>query len=879
MAEEVIKKKGRLAAAVLAGSSLAFGSFALSMPAALAAEAQEPPTEEVTEPADLDTQDDAPAGDGDEGTDSVDESQEADEADESETEASSEPSSEPEASENTDASPTIEANSIELFDADGEPTISLDVSSGQPGETVTAIGQGFTPNASIVLSLVSDEGSLALGTDESDENGAISVEVTIPADAEYGEYVIDAVEEQDNASASFQFTVVEDDPGDGEPGDEVNPALYVTPGAGPAGSTVGLNGTGFTANGDVEVTVTATDGSSIASITITADEYGTINAEEITIPEGTAVGLYQVTAVDVETDETSESVPFNVTDVTLTVNPESLSEDDFLEDGVELTVQGLEPNEEVDFEFSSRFSLIPSLAGEATADDEGTATYSVTSAEDDVVVGDYGVRVTLAEDELEVASGSFNVTRERPQYCAAPEDPTADGAVRPGEILYVTGINVTPDSTVMVDFGIDGVAEEELETEADGNFGTVFEVPEDAEPGVKELTVTDGDAVGTAEYTVADVTDDAEPSLTADRDQIPLEEFVGSVDDEPGVHFAVTGLEADTEINYNVTAPETVRDLDGEETADADGNAGFYIYGPETLDPTVYLGDYSVTVTYEDEQGETQTLGPVDFTVVEDGPLITLESDEVYPGESLDMQVTNLSPDGEVTVEWNPTETMRADADGNLEAELPIADDAEPGVYELTVTDEESGESNSVDYTVLSVDDPALTIDPETITLDEFIGDPEDGAGVTHVVENLEPGDDISYVVSGPEGVNDYESTADVDEEGQANFVIRGYETANNAVYLGDYTTVVTYEDEDGNSVELTGHFTVVTGDDAPGVGSDDDEAAAPAGGAPTDLNGTSLADTGASGAQLGLLAGTLLLAGGAFLAYANRGRLFTRKH
>src|SRR5690625_5676233 len=87
------------------------------------------------------------------------------------------------------------------------------------------------------------------------------------------------------------------------------------------------------------------------------------------------------------------------------------------------------------------------------------------------------------------------------------------------------------------------------------------------------------------------------------------------------------------------------------------------------------------------------------------------------------MQVTNLSPDGEVTVEWNPTETMRADADGNLEAELPIADDAEPGVYELTVTDEESGESNSVDYTVLSVDDPALTIDPETITLDEFIGD------------------------------------------------------------------------------------------------------------------------------------------------------------
>src|SRR5699024_7053986 len=171
------------------------------------------------------------------------------------------------------------------------------------------------------------------------------------------------------------------------------------------------------------------------------------------------------------------------------------------------------------------------------------------------------------------------------------------------------------------------------------------------------------------------------------------------------------------------------------------------------------------------------------------------------------------------------------DENGELSAELPIADDADTGVQTLTVTDLTTEETASVEYTVLSSDDevvdPALTIDPERIDLDDFVGDPEDGAGANHIVEGMEPGTEISYVVSGPEYVNDYESTADVDEDGVASFVIHGYDVADPAVYLGEYNTVVTYVDDAGETQTLSGSFTVVDGDDddstAGGSDGDDD--------------------------------------------------------
>lgn len=189
------------------------------------------------------------------------------------------------------------------------------------------------------------------------------------------------------------------------------------------------------------------------------------------------------------------------------------------------------------------------------------------------------------------------------------------------------------------------------------------------------------------------------------------------------------------------------------------------------------------------------------------------------------------------------------------------------------------------------VTEPALIIDPEEIALEDFVqSDPEDDdAGVDHRVEGLEPGTAVSYTVTGPEGVTDFTQNRTADDEGVLEFVIHGFDVADPTVYLGDYTTVVTYDNEEDETAELSGSFAVVAddgtpaagdgGDETPDLGTDDDSAA-PAGGTSSNLNNdTGLAQTGATGVHLGLLAGALLLVGGAFVAFANRARLFGRKH
>ena len=812
MAEESTKKRGRLAAAVIAGSTLAFGSFAMGIPAAMADEEETSPVAVATQEAVANT-------------------------------------AEPEATEEVSTPPADDNGSD---DADDAPA--------------------------------SDDGEDAEPVDE-------------PAVETQSETATEPVE-QEATDTPETLQTMNDEPGDDESVEEddeqVDPYLYVNPGSGPAGTTIGLNGSGFTKNGDVEVSVTpAAGGDAVVSETFTADEGGWLDNQELTIPDNAANGLYHVTALDVGSGEASDVADFNVTDITLDVTPETITEEDFQNTGVTLTVEGLESGDVVDFEFGNAYSPIPALADSATANEDGTAEYTVQQTEGRVYVGDYSVNVNLADGGSRVASGSFEVTSALPQVSAYPQEPTEDGAVLQGEMLNVSGHNVTSDNTVTVDFGIDGVDDEQLETDAYGNFFTEFQVPQDTEPGVKELTVTDDEsgAVGTAEYTVATADNDGEvtePTLTADRNQILLEDFVGAAEDEPGVHFTVEGLEAGTQISYEVKASGNLEDLEGSTSVADDGIAGFFIYGFDYVsDPTVYLGDYSVTATYEDEADESQTLGPVTFSVVEElvtGPQISLESNEVYQGGELEVEISNLTPNGEVEIEWNPTATLTADAQGRVDTELDIAEDAATGVQTLTVTDVATGDSNSVEYTVLDsadqVVEPALTITPERITLEKFVGELEDGAGVSHVVEGLEPGAEIAYVIAGPENVNDYESTETADEDGVAQFVIHGYEVANPAVYLGEYRTVVTYTEEDGDTAALNGTFTVVDGASSAGGsdGSGDSSNGAPAG--PADLNGyTGLAQTGANGMHLGFLAGGLLLIGAAFVAYANRARLFGRKN
>lgn len=651
--------------------------------------------------------------------------------------------------------------------ADEEPAVSVATAVPEDEDTAEEVENEETPSA---------EENTEEGSEDSEESEESADETDNSESGEASEPAESGSDQSASEEPTSESTQDEVDPETQDAEVEVDPFIYFSESSGPAGTTFEVGGGGFSPDGDVEISVTEPDsGEIVASSSASANEFGSIDGLELTIPEGSAGGVYDVTAVDRET-EISVTESFNVTDASLTITPEELDENDFVDSGVTVTIEGLEAGQDIAITVGNAYSPIPDLSGEATADAEGTVEYTIQGA-DSVYVGTYYVTALRADNDAQVGSASFEVTSEKPQVSTHSPDANDNGEIPQGGVLHVTGHNATPNSTVTIDFGIEGLETAEVETGENGDFATENVIPEDAESGVKTVTVTDGETgeSGTAEYTVADA---------------------------------------------------------GDET-------------PE-------------------------------------GPQIELDSNEVYQGGSLDADIWNLTADGEVEVSWNPTETFTADENGELSAELPIADDADTGVQTLTVTDLTTEETASVEYTVLSSDDqvvdPALTIDPERIDLDDFVGDPEDGAGANHIVEGMEPGTEISYVVSGPEYVNDYESTADVDEDGVASFVIHGYDVADPAVYLGEYNTVVTYVDDAGETQTLNGSFTVVDGDDdstAGGSDGDDDDRAPSA---PVDVNGASgLAQTGANGVQLGFLAGGLLVVGAALLAFANRRRLFGR--
>lgn len=206
-----------------------------------------------------------------------------------------------------------------------------------------------------------------------------------------------------------------------EPEDDETDAVFaadmaLTPGAGPAGSEVTVYGIDFTENGEIELSLEPVDAEDAEVIDLgstEADEFGDWN-EQVTIPEDTDNGRYYVTAYDVAEDD-SVSHMFNVTDVTLTISPESIDLEEFHEggQGVTLTVEDLEPGTEVDFQVAQEYADTE-LGGRATADSDGKAVLTVNAPTSSNYLGNYYVTVMDVEHHVEVARGTFEVTSDKP---------------------------------------------------------------------------------------------------------------------------------------------------------------------------------------------------------------------------------------------------------------------------------------------------------------------------------------------------------------------------------------------------------------------------------------------------------------------------------
>lgn len=347
--------------------------------------------------------------------------------------------------------------------------------------------------------------------------------------------------------------------------------------------------------------------------------------------------------------------------------------------------------------------------------------------------------------------------------------------------------------------------------------------------------------------------------------------------------FGEAGIEqAGDENTYAFTIPESVETESGEIPVGSDSSFTFratFVINPDVAGEEV--NTYSNLVTLNIIAGETPDNG-------DENP-----GDDGVP-EPTDTATPTPEPTDTPTATPDPTDTPTA---------TPEPTDTPTSTPEPTETADPTEDLDRVD--------PALAVDQDEILLEDFVGDPEEGNGVLHTITGVAPGTELEYSVDTPANIAPFSSSqpAVANDEGEAEFWIHGYEGGNISSYLGDYTTVVTYEDEEDEEQELTASFSVVEAEDdvvTPVVETEDptdepedpadqpeepvdeaeatetQDAAVEGDEEDTPAVGSSdpqLADTGASGAQLAWIAGGLLAVGGAFVLYANRARLFGRKN
>lgn len=154
-----------------------------------------------------------------------------------------------------------------------EPEMTVDVTSGKAGDTVTVSGTGFGGSADVTVTFGGDE----VATDDADSDGSFEISFTVPAVAP-GTYDIEALDDDDN-SGEATFTIAAN--------------LSISATTGNVGTEVTISGTGFKPT--TAVTITYASASSVVATT-TTDANGAFSATfKVPASEG---GPHTITATD-----------------------------------------------------------------------------------------------------------------------------------------------------------------------------------------------------------------------------------------------------------------------------------------------------------------------------------------------------------------------------------------------------------------------------------------------------------------------------------------------------------------------------------------------------------------------------------------------------
>ena len=653
------------------------------------------------------------------------------------------------------------------------PTLSLDPQ--DIGNDTTPLISGTTdlPQGSTVTLVVTD----SLGNQQTieavvDENGNFSAEV--PSALAEGNYSVTATAVDENGNTA---SVTEN----GGIVDTTAPSLSLNPVGSGNDSTPTLSGSTDLPEGSV-VSLTVVDSAgNTQTINTLVDANGNFSVD---VPQELADGDYTVTAT--AEDEAGNDVTDNATG-NINTNAPTLV----------LDGQG-ETNDST-----------PVISGTTSLPEGSTVALTVTDSAGNTqtITATVGTGGTFSADvTTPLADGAYTVTASATDGDGNTTTVTDNGGVvdTTAPTLTLENPGSTGDTTPTLSGTTDlpeGSTVTLVVTDSAGNTQTInalvdangsfsVDVPNALADGDFTVTATATDSAGnTANANTTGNVDSEAPLLTLDTqgatsDVTPT--ITGTTDVAPGTLVTITVVDA----NGNSQSFQAAVQADGTFSADV----------PSALAE----GDFTVTATVSDAQGNTATANETNGSIDTQAPIVTVNPLDSGNDTTPVISGNTDLPEGSVVVitvtdSNSDTQTINAlvDADGNFATEVlsPLPE----GDYsvEVTATDD-AGNSTTVTEDGGNIDTtaPVLTLNPQGTGNDET----PNISGST----DLAPGSTVTLTVTDSAG-NTQTFDAIVDANGDFSADVP------NAIPDGSYTVTASASDDAGNTTTTSDTGTLDT--------------------------------------------------------------------
>ncbi|PRO67818.1 BapA/Bap/LapF family large adhesin, partial [Alteromonas gracilis] len=653
------------------------------------------------------------------------------------------------------------------------PALSLDPQTDGSDTTPTISGSTDLPLGSTVTIVVTDSAGNTQTIDAIvDENGDFSVDVQTPLTE--GEYTVEASATDEAGNTT---TVTEN----GGNIDTQAPTISLEPLGTGNDTTPSISGsTNLEAGSTVTLTVTDSAGTS-QTFTATVDANGEFSAD---VPAELADGDYNVEAT--ATDAAGNSASTSQTG-TVDSNAPSLTLDPLGDDNdTTPTISGT-----TDLPAGSTVTLsVTDALGNTqtfTATVDGSGNFSV-DVPNPLAEGEYSVTATATDGDGNTTTVTDNggvVDTTSPTLTL--ENPGSTGDTTP----TLSGTTDLPEGSTVTLVVTDSAGNTQTISalvDVNGNFSV--DVPNALADGDFTVTASATDSAGnTANTNTKGNVDSEAPLLTLDTqgatsDVTPT--ITGTSDVAPGTLVTITVVDA----NGNSQSFQAAVQADGTFSADV----------PSALAE----GDFTVTATVSDAQGNTATANETNGSIDTQAPIVTVNPLDSGNDTTPVISGNTDLPEGAVVVitvtdSNGDTQTINAlvDADGNFATEVlsPLPE----GDYsvEVTATDD-AGNSTTATEDGGNIDTtaPVLTLNPQGTGNDET----PNISGST----DLAPGSTVTLTVTDSAG-NTQTFDAIVDANGDFSADVP------NAIPDGSYTVTASASDDAGNTTTTSDTGTLDT--------------------------------------------------------------------